>query len=156
MFISRPAPATTMDGGLSSASSVSVSSTTSADRFVGEASLETPILHSSIDVHQGPRERRLLQTPFQARRPSNVTTATAITAGSGEERAKRRLHTDFQLGLHLVVAGSSEGLECGCGGPDTWSATGPLHDARARHTATLLDNGNVLAADGEGPSDYLA
>ena len=37
----------------------------------------------------------------------------------------------------------------------TWTATGSLNTARYGHTATLLANGKVLAAGGEGSASYL-
>ncbi len=84
----------------------------------------------------------------------------SATGGPLDINNARRFHTATLLanGKVLVVGGvgfvnngfplaSSEVYDPGTG---TWTATGTLGTARQNHTATLLPNGKVLVAGGEG------
>src|SRR5690348_18160718 len=51
------------------------------------------------------------------------------------------------LSLGAQQNSSGTGLPLAASG--TWTLTGSLHNARDGHTATLLQNGNVLVAGGE-------
>ena len=84
---------------------------------------------------------------------------------TGEMLDDRMAHTATLLddGMVLVAGGSRSHLGQGVSSlaaaelfdPKTgsWHATGPMHGARAWHTATLLANGTILVAGGAG---YIA
>jgi len=56
-----------------------------------------------------------------------------------------------RIAFPLLLLGAALVLVQPCAGQSgTWSETGSLITARDRHTATLLPNGKVLAAGGEG------
>jgi len=67
---------------------------------------------------------------------AGLRSATSILAGR------------IAIPLLLLTAGMVVVQPC-TGQSGTWSATGSLTTARARHTATLLANGNVLVAGGQ-------
>jgi hypothetical protein len=56
-----------------------------------------------------------------------------------------------RVAFPLLFLGAGLVLVQPCAG-QTWTATGSLTTARNAHTATLLPNGSVLAASGDGPS----
>jgi N-acetylneuraminic acid mutarotase len=88
--------------------------------------------------------------------------ATASWTFTGSLHTERAIHTATRLqnGKILVVGGTNvtigfiiqpEGIsraELYDSATETWSVTGSLNIARSFHTATLLSNGNVLAAGG--------
>lgn len=91
---------------------------------------------------------------------------TGTWSETGSLNVARYFHTStlLQDGTVLVTGGcdstncatetaSSEIYDPGTG---TWSLTAPLADARYRHTATLLANGEVLVTGGHGSSKVLA
>ncbi len=94
-------------------------------------------------------------------RPTDTWTATVGFLG-----IPRAYHTATLLpsGRVLVAAGFSSAatpnqlVSCELYDPatGTWAATGPLAVARYAHTATLLRDGRVLAAGGNGTSGYTA
>lgn len=75
----------------------------------------------------------------------------------------RRLHSVTRLdGGGVLVTGGFAGADAYPAQPlrtaeifdpvlETWTATGPMNEARAGHTATLLPNGQVLVAGGRVP-----
>ena len=56
----------------------------------------------------------------------------------------------FAIGLMVNTAAPSLAQSSG-----TWMTTGSLNTARVGHTATLLPNGQVLAAGGQGTTGFL-
>jgi N-acetylneuraminic acid mutarotase len=88
--------------------------------------------------------------------------ATASWTFTGSLHTERAIHTATRLqnGKILVVGGTNvtvgfivqpDGIssaELYDSATETWSVTGSLNVARSFHTATLLPNGNVLAAGG--------
>src|SRR6202035_410935 len=60
-----------------------------------------------------------------------------------------------RVAFPLLFLGAGLVLVQPCAG-QTWTATGSLATARVAHTATLLPNGKVLAAAGNGTSGSLA
>ena len=53
-----------------------------------------------------------------------------------------------KAGFVLLLGVGSQGLPAAAQSPGTFTATGDMTTARARHTATLLHNGKVLIAGG--------
>jgi Kelch motif/Galactose oxidase, central domain len=92
--------------------------------------------------------------------------ATASWTFTGSLHTERAIHTATRLqnGKILVVGGTNvtigfivqpDGIsstELYDPATETWSVTGSLNIARSFHTATLLSNGNVLAAGGWAPN----
>jgi N-acetylneuraminic acid mutarotase len=92
--------------------------------------------------------------------------ATGTWAPTGSMTAARRGHTATLLPTgQVLVAGGDTCLYGGCPAlasaelynpaTGTWSATGSMNVARVHHTATLLPNGQVLAAGGDAGSAEL-
>jgi N-acetylneuraminic acid mutarotase len=55
--------------------------------------------------------------------------------------------------LVMIVSTSAFSLAAGSG---TWTSIASLHNARESHTATLLSNGNVVVAGGQGSGNVIA
>ena len=84
--------------------------------------------------------------------------ATGAWSGAASMHTDRKHHTATLLpdGTVLVTGGTGSddyhdsiaSAEIYDPGRDTWSAIGDMHEFRAGHSATLLQNGNVLVAGG--------
>ena len=93
--------------------------------------------------------------------------ASNTWSATGTLSAMRYNHTAVLLSTgKVLVAGGTGRLKrssvklasCELYDPNTqtWSATGNLNTGRTQHTATVLQNGKVLAVGGLGSSGYLS
>lgn len=84
-----------------------------------------------------------------------MTQHAAVAARSAEQRPRRDSGRRGRAGwsalatlILLLVANSPGRVAAVASGPGAWSPTGSMQQGRAGHTATLLTNGQLLAAGG--------
>jgi N-acetylneuraminic acid mutarotase len=74
---------------------------------------------------------------------------------SARMHSSEAIRSLFLVSLFAIVLAANAAVPAFAGTSGTWANTGSLNTTRAGHSATLLPNGQVLVAGGEGATGFL-